>query len=83
MKNNTIIEELIGWYGAIAIVVSYALLSFGVLSGDAFWYHFWNGTGAICIVYISLKRKNYQPAVLNIVWTIIALFGILKSFNLL
>lgn len=76
--NKKIIEEIIGWYGTIAIVSAYALLSFGVLVSDNIVYQLLNATGAIGIVYISLKKKAYQPGVLNIIWMIIAIVAIIR-----
>lgn len=67
-------DEISGWYGTFA----YALISFGILSPQTFIYQILNGTGALGIVYISFKKKTYQPGVLNIVWAIIALFAIIK-----
>jgi hypothetical protein len=80
MKNN-IIPEIIGWYGTVAIVTAYALLSFNIISSSNIWYQILNGTGALGIVYISLKKKDYQPGVLNIIWAIIALIAIINIFK--
>ncbi len=74
--SKKLIEELFGWYGTITIVGAYALLSFGLITGDSLLFQILNGTGAVGIAYISLKKKAYQPAVLNIIWTIIAIVGI-------
>lgn len=73
-----IIEEAIGWYGTVAIISAFALVSFGFLEAKSVLYQILNGTGAIGIVYISLKKKAYQPAVLNIIWTAIAAIAIAK-----
>ncbi len=73
------LTQVIGWYGTIAIVGAYALTSFGYLSSENIWYQILNGTGAIGIVIISLNKKAYQPAVLNIIWTIIAVIAIIKA----
>ena len=70
--------ELFGWYGAGAIVLAYALVSFSVLSPTNIWYQVLNGTGALGIVAVSFYKKAYQPGVLNIIWTVIALTAILK-----
>ncbi len=77
-KQTNIIEELIGWYGAIAIVLAYALLSFEIINSNDLIYQILNGTGAIGIIYISFVKKAYQPGVLNIVWAIIAITAIIK-----
>ena len=73
-----IIDESIGWYGTIAIILAYALISFNFLASSSFSYQILNCTGAIGIIYISFKKKVYQPGVLNIVWAIIALFAIIN-----
>ncbi|MFH1400393.1 MAG: hypothetical protein ABIH41_02640 [Nanoarchaeota archaeon] len=73
-----ILDESIGWYGTVAIVGAYALLSFGVFGAESMLYQVLNATGALGIVYISLKKKAYQPGVLNIIWTIIAIIAIVR-----
>ena len=75
-----ILDEIIGWYWTISIVLAYALLSFEIISSNNIIYQGLNGTGAIGIVYISFKKKAYQPGVLNIIWAIIALISIVKIF---
>lgn len=70
--------EILGWYGACAIMGAYALVSFSIISSDSILYQSLNLTGAIGIVVVSLTKKAYQPMVLNIVWTIIAAFALLK-----
>lgn len=78
MKDDLI--EVFGWYGTIAIMLAYALVSFSLLSANSIWYQLLNGTGAIGIVVVSFHKKAYQPGVLNIVWTLIAILAI---FNIL
>ena len=70
--------ELFGWYGAIAIVAAYALVSFSVLQPTDIIYQLLNGTGALGIVLVSFHKRSYQPGVLNIIWTIIAILAIIK-----
>ncbi len=76
MKNK--IVEILGWYGTVAIIGAYVLVSFSILSSSSAWYQLLNLTGAIGIVIVSLQKKAYQPAVLNIIWTIIAVAALLK-----
>lgn len=75
--NNKMIE-IIGWYGTVAIVGAYALSSFNIISSQAALYQFLNVTGAMGIVAVSLRKKVYQPAVLNIIWTIIGAVALLR-----
>ncbi len=72
--------ELCGWYGMAAILLAYALVSFSAISATSLTYQILNGTGALGIVLISLRRKAYQPAVLNLIWFLIAIVGVCKAF---
>lgn len=75
---KTKIIEVYGWYGTVAIMLAYILVSFTVIDVTNIWYQLLNGTGALGIVAVSFHHKNYQPGVLNIIWTIIAIIAILK-----
>ena len=76
MRN--IITETLGWYGVVAVVGAYALLSLGILSSNSLTFQVLNLTGAIGIVIDAIDDKNTQPAVLNIIWAIIAIVAIVK-----
>lgn len=76
--NKEKMMEIIGWYGALAIIGAYFLSSFSIISSQTAFYQILNVTGAIGIVLISLRKKVYQPAVLNIIWTVIGLIALLK-----
>jgi len=72
------IIEWYGWFGMIAIIAAYALVSFSVISATNIWFQILNGVGALGIVLVSFHKKDYQPAVLNIIWTAVAMVAILK-----
>lgn len=76
MKRRII--EVLGWYGTTAIIGAYALNSFGLLSSLNINYQLLNLTGAIGITVVSFNKRDYQPGVLNFIWTIIALIAIIK-----
>ncbi len=75
---KTKIIEIYEWYGVIAIVIAYALISFSVLQTTNIWYQFLNISGALGIVIGSFYKKDYQSGVLNIVWIIIAIIAIAR-----
>ena len=75
MKNSI---EIFGWYGAVAIVLAYALVSFSILEPTGLIYQLLNVTGALGIVVVSFHKRAYQPGVLNIIWAVIASIAILK-----
>lgn len=72
------IVELAGWYGVVAILLGYALLSFEVISSKSYVFQLLNFTGAIGIVVVSLAKKARQPALLNLVWAAIAFVAIIS-----
>jgi len=76
-----VLDEAIGWYGAVALLVAYALLSFRVLSSQKIIYQVLNFTGALGIVYICLRKGTYPPGVLNIVWSIVALIALVRLLH--
>jgi len=71
-------DEIIGWCGTAMILFAYALGSFGILSPATIFYQVLNVIGSLGIMYISLKKKAYQPSVLNIIWAAIALIAIIR-----
>jgi hypothetical protein len=71
--------EFYGWCGMAAIVFAYALASFSVIEATGLGFQVLNGTGALGIVLVSFQKKAYQPGVLNILWTLIALVAIAKN----
>lgn len=68
----------VGWYGVVAILAAYALLSFNIVGSKTLIYQFLNLSGAIGIIIEAAYKKDKPPVVLNIVWAIIALFGIFQ-----
>ena len=72
--------EICGWYGTVAIVLAYVLVSFGFLPATSLWYQVLNGTGAAGIIVDAFYKKDYQPGVLNVIWLIVAVIAIARLF---
>jgi hypothetical protein len=70
--------ELFAWYGVAVILIAYALVSFDLLASDSLTYQILNATGAAGVMIISFMRRAYQPVVLNLVWTLIAVVAIVR-----
>ncbi len=70
--------EAIGWYGTVVIVGAFALVSLELLAPTSLWYLILNLTGSLGIVFISFKKKAFQPGVLNVIWALITGAAILK-----
>ncbi len=69
--------EIFGWYGAIAILSAYALVSFNVVPADGWAYQLLNLTGAIGVMIISFIKQARQPALLNLVWALVAFIALI------
>lgn len=68
--------EVIGWYGPLAFIVGFALVSFGTIDGRSYTFQLLNLTGGISLALISFAKKAYQPAVLNVILSLIAIVTI-------
>lgn len=75
---SNLIIEIFGWYGTIAILSAYVLLSFDMITANRISFQLLNLTGAIGIIIVSIAHSNYQPAVIDIVWALIALTALFK-----
>jgi len=60
----------------LAILVAYILLNLSFFDAKNIFYQLLNFTGALAIVFSSLRKKDYPPVVLNLIWALVA-FGIL------
>ncbi len=65
--------EAAGWIGALAILVSYLLVSTGRLSGQSTRFQLMNMVGAIGFIINSAWHGALPSTVLNIIWLGIAL----------
>lgn len=68
--------EIAGWVGSGSVLLAYALTLFGVIEGDSFWYAFLNLIGATGIIIITAVKGVLQSVVLNTIWAIVAIVGI-------
>ena len=77
MKKN-LPNEIIDWSGVVLILLVYGLMSFGFMSSHSLIYQGLNLLGALAIALVSIKKKDYEPGVLNIIWAVIALVSIIS-----
>ncbi|MDD5251103.1 MAG: hypothetical protein PHT12_00540 [Patescibacteria group bacterium] len=65
-----------GTYGAIALLVAYALVSTEKCAPRDFWPLFLNLTGGLAFIADNTFRRSWATVGLNICWVAIALYGI-------
>jgi hypothetical protein len=77
MMQKQKLAEIAGWYGMVAIVAAYGLVSFKAISAEDAIYQLLNLTGALGIIAISLVKRVKQSVVLNVFWAAIAIVALL------
>lgn len=80
MEKKNLSIEIFGWYGMIAILLAYGLISLQFLGADNVWYQSLNLTGALGVASVAYYKKAGQPAVLNLIWAVIALVALIRIF---
>ena len=68
----------LGWYGVVATIIAYILVSFLILAPTSIWYQVLNLTGALGVTVETWYRKDYQPFWLNLIWAVIALVALIN-----
>lgn len=76
--NKKIIYETFGWYGALATIAALFLNSFGYISSESYTYILLNLTGGLGVAAGSFYKKAFQPALLNVIWTSIAIAALVR-----
>lgn len=73
------LAEFAGWYGTIAILGAYALLSFDVIGKNAL-FHGLNFSGALGVGWVCWRRRAWQAFWLEVVWAAVALLSLLRAW---
>lgn len=73
--------ELLGWIGVVLVLLAYFLNNFELIDTKNIFYPLMNLAGSVFIILSSADNKDWQPIVLNIVWGLIALAGLVQVFS--
>jgi len=75
MNAEQLAVEVVGWAGAVLILLAYLLLSAGRLTGQSLTYQAMNVLGAAGFVVNGWWHRALPSAVLNILWLGIGVFA--------
>lgn len=78
--NFLFVAGVVGWIGAVLLLVAYALLSFKKLSGDSLVFQAMNVAAGTFLAVSSYSRDNYPLVFVNSFWSVI---GVVAIANLL
>ena len=70
--------EVVGWAGAVLILLAYLLLSAGKLTGQSMTYQAMNVVGAAGFVVNGWWHGALPSATLNVLWLMIGLFASIR-----
>jgi hypothetical protein len=74
--NNYIWFDAIGWLGAIALLVAYAMVSSKRLEGDSAAFQLLNISGSLLLAANTMFYGSYPSTFVNVIWAGIAVFSI-------
>jgi len=70
--------EILGWIGAVEVIIAYALNSNGKMKSDSVIFQLLNLTGAIFLIVNTWYNAAYPSMVINIIWTGIAVAALIR-----
>jgi drug/metabolite transporter (DMT)-like permease len=74
--NNHLWFDAIGWLGAAALLVAYAMVSSKKLEGNSTTYQFLNILGSLLLAVNTVFYRAYPSSFVNMIWIGIAVFSI-------
>ena len=73
--NNHIWFDAVGWFGAAALLVAYAMVSSRKMEADSASYQVLNIVGSILLVANTMFYRAYPSSFVNLIWAGIAVFS--------
>ena len=80
--NNAVWFDAIGWVGAAALLVAYAMISNKKLEGDSAAYQLLNISGSLLLAANTIFYGSYPSTFVNLIWAGIAVFSIMTRKRL-
>jgi hypothetical protein len=79
--NWSLLFEIIGWIGSLAILLAYALNSYQKLRSDSLAFLVLNLTGGLLLMVYTFYKDALANTFLNFVWVIVAIVALIKMYN--
>jgi hypothetical protein len=71
-KKPHLLAQIVGWYGAAAIISGFLLVSFEAIKPNTIFYQLLNLSGALGLLVLGIDRHVRQSVVVNLFWISIA-----------
>ena len=72
-----VLLNVLGWIGALLLLLAYTLVSFKKLQADSQTYQWLNITASVLLLINTIYYGAYPSSFVNAAWTVIAFFAIL------
>lgn len=76
---NRILISIIGWIGAINLLIGYYLIQTKKVEHDNLYYMLLNITGAFCLAANTLYHRAYPSVLINAAWFLIGIIVLLST----
>lgn len=76
--NNRVWFDVVGWVGAAALLIAYAMVSHRKLEGDSATYQLLNISGSILLAANTIFYGSYPSTFVNFIWAGIAVVAIVR-----
>ena len=73
--------DVLGWFGAVVILVAYGLLTAGRWQASSSRYQWANALGALALLVWAVSIAAWQSALLNAVWAVVGLVGLARIWR--
>ncbi len=70
--------EICGWYGMIALILGYLMVSVGMIDSGGLLYQLLNITGAAGLLIIAESKHVIQSIIVNSFWVLIGFVVIIR-----
>ena len=77
----SLVINIIGWLGSIAVLVAYVLVSTNRVKGDSISYQMLNLFGSIFLMTNTFYFGAYPSTFVNLVWLFIAIFALVRAIR--
>ncbi len=72
--------DVVGSIGVFTIITTYVLLQTGRIKSESLAYSILNGAGAGLIVFSLFYSFNFSAFVVESLWVLISIYGIIRYF---
>jgi len=77
-----LITEIVGWVGMFLVLLAYFLITWKKVDRESKIYHSMNLIGAFFLGVNTTINGAYPSSFLNVIWILIAIYGLSKGIKL-